>query len=163
MKKTQLIVLGLSCLILMSCATNSKSRWLTIGVAAPIGAGVGALSAPPTEKPEMHAFAWSSVFVAIAAIIGNYHFSDDEELKNLRTQVRNFEKASLPKLIDKGQGYLKHPFLGETKLKNWKLYKIDKWVEEDENTRIHQDLMFKVAPIEDDSTKKKIEKEDKSD
>ena len=145
-------------LALASCATNSKSRWAAMGIAAPIGASMGALSAPPRERAELHALAWGSAFVALASVIGEYHFGDDEELEKLRKKVKDFENTFQPKLLNEGSGYLNHPSLDNTKPFKWKIYKIDKWVG-DETIKYHQDLMLKVEPTE------KLEKknEEKSD
>ncbi len=127
--------------------TNSQYRWATMGIAAPIGAGVGALSAPDREKKAYHALAWASAFVAASAIFGNYHYSDDKEIEKLRKQVKDYENSLRPHLLNEGSGYLKHPSLDKTKPVKWKVYKIDKWVQENEATKYHQDLMLKLEPM----------------
>ncbi len=141
----------------LSCATRSQSRWMAMGAAAPVGAAVGALSSPGNEKPEFHAFAWSSFFVAVAAIIGGYYYNDDEELqqmnqrlgdlnhevKKLNSEVIRLKHPPKFELITEGKGYFKYPHKKDKNLVKWKVYKVDKWIPDGEDTKYHQDLMIK--------------------
>ena len=128
--------------ILTACATNRKSKWLMVGVAAPVGAGVGALSAPHDEKTEFHAITWAGIFFAAATILGDYYYNDDKELANLRSKIKSFENPKF-ELITEGTGSFKDPLTKNSSPVNWKVYKIDKWVSDGEDTKYHQDLMIK--------------------
>ena len=130
----------------ISCATNSQSRWAAMGLAAPFGAGVGALTAPEDEKSEFHALAWGSTFVAIAAILGGYYYNDDEDLGKLRTEVEML-KAIKFDLIDEGVGY-SNPLKKNKNSVKWKIYKIDQWVPGGKNIKYHRDLMIKKGENE---------------
>ncbi len=146
--RNQLLVVILS-MTLASCATNSQSRWVTIGIAAPIGAGVGALSAPRKEKPEFHALTWGALFAAGAAIFGNYYYNDDKEIERLRSELDLLKNPQL-EILTQGEGYFKDPITGNKSenLVKWKIYKIDKWVSDGKNTKYHQDLMATTEKVE---------------
>ncbi len=92
--KTLLIYLSILGLLIpnFGCATNSKTRWAMMAGAAPIGAGVGYASAPSGEKESAHAGLWAAVFALGAAIIGNYFFSDEKELKAKRKEVSDLKQ-----------------------------------------------------------------------
>lgn len=129
--------------ILTGCATNQKSRWMLMGAALPIGAGVGAATAPSDERPEFHALTWGATLVALSALFGNYYFSNEKELKKLRQENLSLKNKPKFKLITKGKGVFKSPFSkkGEKEVQ-WKVYKIDQWISDGENRKIHQDLMI---------------------
>lgn len=128
---------------LTSCATHSQSRWAVMAVAAPVGAGLGALSSPENEKPIFHAFAWGSAFVAAAAIIGNYYYNDDPEIKKLRQELIKLKSIPKFELITEGKGYFNDPLKGVEIPVKWRVYKVDKWISGGEGVKYHQDLMIK--------------------
>ena len=131
---------------IVGCATNSQSRWAVMGIAAPIGAGVGALSVPEDEKPEFHALTWGAIFVAAAAIAGGYYYNDDKEIERLRGEnerLRVLTKSPKFEFITEGQGYFKETFSkGEKKPVKWKVYKMDRWIPDGEDRKYHQDMMI---------------------
>lgn len=128
--------------VLTGCATNSKTRWALMGTAAPVGVVVGYSTAPEDEKPAAHGFLWAAAFTAIASIIGNYFFSDEKELAALREE--NNAVKSIPKFEVLGQDRGRFAVPGDaqkgTKSGNYKIKRIDVWVEDGPNARIHQDM-----------------------
>ena len=148
----KLLLICFFSLSIVSCATNSKSRWAAVGIAAPLGAGVGALSAPEREKPEFHAFTWGSAFVAMAALLAGYYYSDDQELEKLRKEVEALRNPKL-ELITEGEGYLKGSLKNEKEPVKWKVYKIDRWTPDGEDVMYHQDLMIKKEKKSNEESK----------
>ena len=130
-------------IFLSSCATSSQSRWASMGLAAPVGILVGALSAPENEKPTYHAFAWGSAFVAGAAIFGNYYYSDDKEMGSLREELMRLKSPPRFELLTEGEGYFNDPLKNTETPVSWKVYKIDKWIPSGEGIKYHQDMMIK--------------------
>lgn len=141
--------------MLSGCATNSKTRWALMGTAAPVGAVVGYSTAPDDEKPAAHGFLWAAAFTAIAGVVGNYFFSDDKELDSLRAE--NSVLKSVPKFEMLGQDKGRFIIPGEknsgTKPGNYKVKRIDVWVEDGPNARIHQDMRVEKE-IESESKRK---------
>ncbi len=141
--KLELVRVFLLVFFVFGCATNSKSRWAAMGLAMPIGAGVGLATTPVNEKPEFHALTWGSAFIAATALFGNYYFNDDEELKKLRLENTTLKSKSEFQLITEGKGFFKTPFEKKrTKKVKWKVYKMDKWISDGENRKFHQDMMI---------------------
>lgn len=126
-----------------ACATNSKTRWALMGAAVPVGGAIGYSTAPDDEKPESHAFLWSAVFVSAAAIIGNYYFSDDKELEKLKAEANkpNFELVT----EKEGKFYVPTGKVGEYSKGKYKVKKIDQWIDEGPNAKVHQDMRLELV------------------
>ncbi len=141
MKNSFKIVI-VSCFLTSACATNTKSRWTLMGVAAPVGGVVGYSTAPDDEKPAAHAFLWSAAFTAVAAIIGNYYFSDSKEIETLRAENNALKSVPKFEVITEGKGQFTVPGDSPNAKKSgvYKIKKIDLWVDDGPNTKIHQDL-----------------------
>ncbi len=154
MKKMSLFILTIS--LTSACATNSKSRWAMMGAAAPVGGVIGYSTAPDDEKPEAHAFLWSAVFVAAAAIIGNYLYSDDKELSSLRAENQTLKTKPNFELISENEEkfYVPSGTVGEYKKGKYKVKKIDVWVDDGPNAKIHQDLRLELNMNEKSKDKK---------
>ena len=140
MKRIALLILIIS--FTSACATNSKTRWALMGAAVPVGGAFGYSTAPDDEKPAAHAFLWSAVFVSIAAIVGNYFYSDDKELEVLRAEKNkpNFELVS----EKEGKFYVPTGRLGEYSKGKYKVKKIDQWIDEGPNAKVHQDMRLEL-------------------
>lgn len=140
MKRIALLILIIS--FTSACATNSKTRWALMGAAVPVGGAIGYSTAPDDEKPAAHAFLWSAVFVSIAAIAGNYFYSDDKELEALRAEKNkpNFELVS----EKEGKFYVPTGKLGEYSKGKYKVKKIDQWIDEGPNAKVHQDMRLEL-------------------
>ena len=148
--KGKLLIYICTLSIFGGCATGQKSRLMLMGAALPIGAGVGAATAPSDERPDFHALTWGATFVALSALFGNYYFSNEEELKKLRQENSFLKNKPKFKLITKGKGVFKTPFSQKgQKEVQWKVYKIDQWIPDGENRKIHQDLIIEKIPQKD--------------
>lgn len=145
-KLTLIIVM---CSHFIGCATNSKTKWAMMGIAAPFGAGIGASTAPKDEKPEFHAFAWGAAFTAVAAIVGGYYFNDDDELARLKKENEAYKNMPKFELIKEGEGYLKKSLKKGEKPVKWKVYKTDQWVPDGEERQFHRDMM--IEKVKDSS------------
>ena len=119
-----------------------------MATAAPIGAGIGASTSPDEIKETYHAFYWSAAFVAAAAIIGNYFFSDKKDIDKLKKENEWLRSNPKLELINEGTGEFKTPFGNKGKGNaRWKLYKTNKWIDAGPNVKYHQDLKIeKVVP-----------------
>ena len=160
----KLFIIALS-MTLVSCATNSQSRLAVMGIAAPMGAGIGALSAPKKERPEFHALTWGAVALASAAFFGHYYFNDDKEINRLRSEIKYLKEPKL-EMVTKSKGYFKNPPSKGKEVIRWKVYKIDQWISVGEDIKYHRDLMIKreKAPAKNEgSVKDKTKNEIKND
>lgn len=141
------------CGLQIGCATNSKTRWLLIGAAAPVGAISGAAFAPENERKDAHAGYGAAVAVTTAAIIGNLFFNDDKELKALRERPPSESKDPVLKFLEEGSGNIsadgKRSGKGSAK---WKRFGVDIWEKESPLRLRH---VNEIIEIENDGTKGK--------
>lgn len=125
-----------------------------MGAAAPVGGIVGYSTAPDDEKPEAHAFLWSAVFVSVAALVGNYLYSDQKELDSLRAENISLKSKPEFELLSEKEGrFVISSGTGkDLNTGNYKVKKIDVWVDDGPNAKIHQDMRLerKMEPQEKD-------------
>ncbi len=139
------------CIILFAtsgCATNSKTRYALMGGAASAGAAVGYATTKEGDSKPAHSALWAASFGLIAAVVGNYFFNDDEELTTLRKENELLKTPRL-ELIDEKTGYYTSPSLKNGKKQKYKvrIYKTNKWIDTDENTKYHQDMKLEKIPL----------------
>lgn len=126
-----------------------------MGVAAPVGAVVGVSGEKSNRLTDTeHAGITAALFALIAAIIGNIWFSDEDELKTLRTENKELKlKAEKPifKKRTKRTGHFVAPeHKKQGKLKGSYYHdKIDEWVPDGTGKLYHQDQ--RVIPIKNES------------
>lgn len=139
--KLMILCLMVCSIIFSGCATNSQKRWTLMASAAPVGAAVGVATAPKQIKESYHGFYWGAAFVAVAAIIGNYFFSDKKEVAKLKKENEWLKSNPKLELIEEGKGKFKSPFDkdGDEKV-YWKVYKTNKWIDAGDGVKFHQDM-----------------------
>ena len=140
----------------LSCASPQKSRLALAGGAAVTGALVGYQAAPKNERPEMHAVYWGSLLGLVAALIGEFFWSDEEAM--VRTQLENDRlKAELELinsankvLLKQGEGHFKSgatpPGTVVPDKGKWRLYQTDRWIKEGPHQLLHIDRTMEVFP-----------------
>jgi hypothetical protein len=145
------IVYILFCLNLISCATNTKTRWALMGAAAPVGAAVGYSTALKGESKEFHAVAWAAVFTAIAAVIGNTFYNDDKRISNLESENEKLKVIPKLELISQEKGIYKGTlnYSGKKKVK-LNAHKADKWIPHGKNKMIHVDIIAEKEDVKDE-------------
>lgn len=139
---------------LLGCSTNSKSRMAFTGIGFGTGAVIGAASAPRDERPEMHAVYWGSIVGLAAALAANYYYSDESSLdvlrlenEKLKAQLDIFQSGTVKELIT--SRVREQEVKSGSKKMNVKVYKVDKWIDHDEQTKMHVDQMMEITPIRD--------------
>ncbi|AHI05375.1 hypothetical protein BDW_04335 [Bdellovibrio bacteriovorus W] len=150
----KLFTLFITSLSLLGCATNSKSRLALTGVGFGTGAIIGAASAPRDERPEMHAVYWGSIVGLAAALAANYYYSDESSLdvlrlenEKLKAQMDIFQSGAVKELVT--SRVREQEVKSGSKKVNIKVYKVDKWIDHDEQTKMHVDQMMEITPIKD--------------
>lgn len=121
------------------------------------GLAIGAAVAPAEERRELHALYWSGLLGVVAAIAGEFYFSDEREMEQvrlendkLRAEMELMRNANTV-LLKQGQGYFKgssgEEYFQGGKAK-WRLYQIDRWHRDGPNRLYHQDRMVELLPDE---------------
>lgn len=138
----------------VGCATNSKSRWLLIGAAAPVGGAVGYATAPKDEKKEAHALLWSALFGLGAAVVGNYVYNDDARVKQLESENEQLKNIPKFELISEKEAYFTEGGSnGEKKKYKVKTKKIDVWLDDGPNKKYHQDMVIERVAVPEEVKK----------
>lgn len=149
--KTSVTLLFLT-LSILGCSTNSKSRLAFTGVGFGAGAVVGAASSPKDERPEMHAVYWGSIVGLASALAANYYYSDESSMdvlrlenEKLKAQLDIFQNGTVKELVT--SRVREQEVKSGTQKVNVKVYKVDKWIDQDEQTKMHVDQMMEITPI----------------
>jgi multidrug transporter EmrE-like cation transporter len=142
------------------CATTSnrnKSLGLSFGVGV-IGGTIGAANAPAYESKGAHFALWGGVSALCTLIASLFIFDSEKEIKKLHLQSDGLKRE-----LDayRGEGMndsqllsmhlslekeLPEKYKGLIRPGAWKIYKIDNWISQSENTLIHQDQMIQIIP-----------------
>lgn len=145
----------LSCVFvcLNGCAITSVKNKLYRDMV--IGAAIGAIAAQQkNDNKPAYTTMYSGIGAAIGAVVSvNLNDPDSENLK-LKNQIAKFEAdldASLrPKLEFTSSGMMnsKIPDKYKTMINpgEWRVYRLDQWVEDGENRIIHQDKIMELTP-----------------
>ncbi len=138
---------------LNGCAISSVKNKLYRDMV--IGAAIGAIAAQQkNENKAAYTTMYSGIGAALGAVVSvNLNDPDSENLK-LKNQISKFEadlEASLrPKLEFTSSGMMnsKIPDKYKTMINpgEWRVYRLDQWVEDGENRIIHQDRMMELTP-----------------
>lgn len=161
LSSTQSFVLVLL-LTLTSCSTMSnRSKILTsIAVSGGAGAIAGAISAPHDEKKIGHAALWGGLSATVISILGLYLFNEQavseecsRENDHLKKQIHMLHDDSVESgetlLFQSSKAFgreLPNEYRNLVKPGEWSIYKIDQWINQGENTLIHQDKLIKISP-----------------
>lgn len=119
-----------------------------MGVAAPAGAVVGASTAPGNERKENHAIYWSAIFGAIAAVAGNYFYSDNKEIEALRKENKELKDPVLTFLGEGSDNFNKFDKSSPKEKVKWHRKKIDQWVKESPTKMFHKDEVIEIIDQE---------------
>lgn len=153
----QMRIFIIFCLLLsVSCATPRKSRMALVGGSFGAGALLGYQAAPQNERPEMHGMYWASFLGLVAALIGEFFWSDEEattraQLENdrLKAELELINSANKV-LLKQGDGHFKSDapssdaaLSGKGK---WRLYQTDRWLKEGPNQLFHVDKTIEILP-----------------
>lgn len=144
-------------LVLSSCQTPLKSRLAATGSAAAAGLVFGAATAPKNERTELHAVYWGGLFGLGAAVISNYVYNDEAQLKTnqlenekLKAQLSLINQANQV-LLKEGKGYFKNSegqSLFDGGKAKWRLYQVDQWEKDGPNRMFHKDKILEIVPSE---------------
>lgn len=130
----------------VGCATsNSGKRWWLIGAAVPVGATIGASTSPKDEKLEAHAVYWGAILGLVAAVVGNYYYSDEKEIERLKNENEVLQDPPLH-FLKEGMGGFGKGGDGEPKGPiKWKRYKTNRWQKETPKTFNHIDEVIEIT------------------
>lgn len=152
--KISLLILTIFC---SACATNRTKQILLTTIAASTAGTIGALTSPKDESSMAHFLMWGGTAGTVAAISSMYIYENEKVQKDLELQIQSLRsdldtqnKKGEPKLeqitidpiyksIPKNMNQMIQP--GQ-----WKLYKLDRWVEDGDNRLIHQDKLLEIIP-----------------
>jgi len=155
-----IFLIGLIFLV-SGCATMSN-RTKTILAMAAVGvvAGtVGAMSAPADENPVGHGLLWGGLGASSTGALGLWLFDEHKRSSELERESEALKKELSVYRIEAEGG---RELVGEAPAKfvkdlpdsvaglvrpgHWKVWKLDKWINEGENRMVHQDKMIEIAP-----------------
>lgn len=146
----------LALLMTSGCATSSTRNTILRDMA--IGAIAGAAIAQTKEDNKA---AYTSMYAGIGAATAGVlsvivNSGKDDSLKNeneqLKAKLDQFQKQSLPQLVQKGSSLYSSPIPSEVaglvEPGEWKRYKMDQWVQDpnQSNTWYRQVEMFEIIP-----------------
>ena len=125
--------------------------------AGAVGGTLGAMSAPEGESQAAHGALWGGVAAAVAGAVSLFVFDEQERSKAFEQRAlqaeaaeRELRKAADPKLIGGGVfpvgKSLPDGIKGLVRDSEWRLYSLDRWVQEDEGKLIHQTEMLEFMP-----------------
>jgi hypothetical protein len=146
------VVLVTPLAFILGCATTTKGKIFSSMAA---GASVGALygSSRPEAKAQ-NAMLWSAVGAATSGAIALLINDPDKETESLKAETSRLrEELSLletPKIEKQTNGLFgsKVPEKYRSLINpgEWRVSRIDQWIEDDENRLIHQDLIMELTP-----------------
>lgn len=124
------------------------------GIGFGTGTVIGAASSPRDERPEMHAVYWGSIAGLAAALAANYYYSDESsvdvlrlENDKLKAQLDLFQNGTTKELLT--SRVREQDVKSGSKKVNIKVYKVDKWIDHDQNTKMHVDQMMEITPLKE--------------
>ena len=135
-----------------SCATTIKYKMLEHSlIAGSIGAIYGATR---PEQKEKNTMMFGSMGLALGAIASIYLQEPDTKINSLTMENQklksDLDEIQNPKLEFSSSGFLNSKVPDKYKrLINpgeWRVYKLDQWVEDGENRVIHQDKIMELIP-----------------
>lgn len=160
-KLKSIFVVWISIQLLCSCASTNRSKTLiTMSLVGLAAGAVGALTAPQNEQAALHGAFWGTVGAAASGAAGMYIFDEQSKSEDLEK-----ENLVLKKTLDALRGdsvgaeqkllYQTSAPIGKevpTEYRNlvkpgrWSVYQLNSWVEQGENTIVHQDRMMRLDP-----------------
>lgn len=136
----------------MGCASTSKNRiYQSMAAGALVGAMHG-FSKP--EDKEAYALMWSGVGAAVAGVIAVHHFDSEKDVERLRAETSRLQdeldRINSPRIEAKSSAFfgnrVPEKYRDLINPGEWRVSRIDQWVEDDENRLIHQDLVMELVP-----------------
>ena len=142
----------LSAFAFSGCATSSKTKVLSSMASAATLGGIYGLSRP--EAKSQNALLWAGVSSAVAGAVAISISDPDKEADRLRqeaTRLREeLEILNSPRIEKQTTGLFgaKVPEKYRSLINpgEWRVSRIDQWIEDDENRLIHQDLVMELVP-----------------
>lgn len=138
--------------LLSGCASSYKRQ---IFQSMAVGAAAGAVYGQ--SKPEnrnAYALMWAGVGAAIGAGVATYLNDPDREIENLRAETSRLksemDQMATPKIEAQTSAFfgskVPEKYRALINPGEWRVSKIDQWIEDDENRLIHQDLVMDLVP-----------------
>lgn len=145
------IALGLS--IVTGCASSPRQKLLrNMAIGGAVGALIGNQS---PENKDSQTFAWAGAGAAVTGALTAY-LDDDFNPSKVRKENEELKKKitllQAPKKIDQGKTLferaLPQEFRSFIQPGEWKRYKVDQWVQDQNNPNIYlrQTEMFEIIP-----------------
>ena len=143
---------GIFIMLCLSCATTPRQKVLRdMGIAAVLGYSLG--QQKDIDK-NSYSTAYAFTGAVIAEVIGllayDFHEKENLLLKENEKLKLKLDEALNPILVNSGPGTLsgKIPEKYQSLVNpgEWKIFKTDKWIEEDENVLVHQDKIMQLVP-----------------
>ena len=142
----------LASLALSGCATSTKMKVLSSMAGAAALGGIYGLSRP--EAKSQNALLWAGVGSAVAGAVAVSLSDPDKEAERLRQETirlrEELEMLNSPRVEKQTTGLFgaKVPEKYRSLINpgEWRVSRIDQWIEDDENRLIHQDLVMELIP-----------------
>lgn len=148
MKKT-FVILALIC---AGCAGTQKRQILQ---SMAIGGTAGAVyGLSKTENRDAYALMWAGIGAAAGAVASIYLNDPDHEIEKMRAETARLkdemDRMSSPKIEAQTSAFfgskVPEKYRALINPGEWRVSKIDQWIEDDENRLIHQDLVMELVP-----------------
>jgi hypothetical protein len=153
---TVVLMLAMCC----GCATMSNRSKTLVGMAAGgVVAGIiGSITAPETDNALAHGALWGAAGAATMGAVGLFVFDEQKRSSEmerkailLEKEVNSFRQGENDKeLVSESQGvFEKEPSISVKKLLTpgkWRLYSLDRWINDGDSRMIHQDQMVEIIP-----------------
>lgn len=142
--------------VLFACLTGCASSPRTkIYQAMAAGALTGALyGLSKTSDQEAYALMWSGVGASVAGAVAVHYFSSDADVDHLQAETQRLQseldRINSPRVEVKSSAFFggKVPEKYQALINpgEWRVSRIDQWIEDDDNRLVHQDLVMDLTP-----------------
>lgn len=136
----------------VGCATSYKNQiYQSMAFGAAGGAAYG-LSKP--ENRDAYALMWAGVGAALGAIVSTQLNDPDKEAERLRSETKTLraelEQMNSPRIEAQSSAFfgskVPEKYRALINPGEWRVSRIDQWIEDDDNRLIHQDLVMDLVP-----------------
>lgn len=134
------------------CASTAKNRIYQSMAAGALAGAMHGLSKP--EDKEAYALMWSGVGAAVAGAIALHHFDPEKDVERLKAETsrlqEEMDRINSPRIEAKSSAFfgnrVPEKYRDLINPGEWRVSRIDQWIEDDENRLIHQDLVMELVP-----------------
>lgn len=136
----------------LGCATTYKEKmYHSMALGAAGGAAYGLTK---LENRDAYAIMWAGIGAAVGAIV-SAHFADpDKEIEKLRSESKilreELDQMNSPRIEAQSSAFfgskVPEKYRALINPGEWRVSRIDQWIEDEDNRLIHQDLVMDLIP-----------------